>query len=157
MRCKKEVRRLSDPAAQTHVTERAVDRHAASDATHTRLDCNFHLLPIPCQRLMPKIPTMHRALDMPEIVSIICGFAASEWKDCRTHHYCHSLALTCRRFREPALDVLWETLGNMAVLLKCFPSDVWIEERRNPESHWYRATVLVRLALVAQRAGLTCR
>ena len=38
------------------------------------------------------------------------------------------MALTCRTFYEPAMDILWRELDDFLLLLKCFPDDV-MEER----------------------------
>ena len=62
--------------------------------------------------------TMHHALEIPEILLNIFG-------------HCHpptwqasdllALAITCRAFREPALDVLWEELFDSSHLARCLP------------------------------------
>ncbi|KAF8550069.1 hypothetical protein OG21DRAFT_1469182 [Imleria badia] len=56
---------------------------------------------------------MHHALEIQEILLNIFG-------------HCHpddlpSLARTCRGFKEPALDVLWEELDNLSPLVRCLP------------------------------------
>lgn len=56
---------------------------------------------------------MHHALEIQEILLIIFG-------------QCHppdtaALARTCRAFKEPALDVLWEVLCDLSPLAQCLP------------------------------------
>ncbi|KAF8142030.1 hypothetical protein EV363DRAFT_1150353 [Boletus edulis] len=60
---------------------------------------------------------MHHALQLQEILLNIFG-----------HHYpgldtsdLAALARTCRAFKEPALDVLWEDLNDLSPLLRCVP------------------------------------
>ncbi|KAF8441748.1 hypothetical protein L210DRAFT_441623, partial [Boletus edulis BED1] len=59
-------------------------------------------------------PRMHHALEIQEILFNIFG-------------HCHrgidqaSLARTCRAFKEPALDLIWEELPNLCPLAKCLP------------------------------------
>ncbi|KAL1671834.1 hypothetical protein EV122DRAFT_225880 [Schizophyllum commune] len=90
---------------------------------------------------------MHRALEIPEILCIICSSAASADRPWRKGDVLR-LALTCRGFLEPALDVLWREVHNLEHFLKCFPSDVWVEEKR--EGLYNNGTVLVRLPLLAK-------
>ena len=80
---------------------------------------------------------MHRALEIPEILFIICSFAD---RPCRKGDVLR-LALTCRGFLEPALDVLWREVYNLEHFLKCFPSDVWTQE---DTEGWYGGRKLVR-------------
>lgn len=35
------------------------------------------------------------------------------------------LAITCRAFKDPALDVLWRTMLTLAPLIMCLPEDAW--------------------------------
>ncbi|KAF8557610.1 hypothetical protein OG21DRAFT_1406867 [Imleria badia] len=56
---------------------------------------------------------MHHALEIQEILLNIFG-------------HCHpgdlpSPARTCRTFKEPALDVLWEELDDLSPLVRCLP------------------------------------
>ncbi|KAI5896959.1 uncharacterized protein SCHCODRAFT_02570238 [Schizophyllum commune H4-8] len=69
---------------------------------------------------------MHKALETTELISIICDFAGGPYYSCSADVL--RLALTCRRFLEPALDVLWHDVYNIAHLLKCFPPDIWMQE-----------------------------
>ncbi|KAJ7762537.1 hypothetical protein B0H16DRAFT_1718986 [Mycena metata] len=60
---------------------------------------------------------MHRALQIPEVVELICSVA--EFSTLA------ALAQTFRAFQPPALAVLWEKQTNLMRLLKCMPSDAW--------------------------------
>ncbi|KAI5834417.1 hypothetical protein K523DRAFT_369146 [Schizophyllum commune Tattone D] len=79
---------------------------------------------------------MHKVLEIPEILCIICSFADRPWRKGDVLR----LALTCRYFLEPALDVLWREAHNLGHFLKCFPSDVWVDEKR--EGLYNNGTVL---------------
>ena len=57
---------------------------------------------------------MHHALEIQEILSNIFG--------CCYPSDLPSLARTCRAFKEPALDVLWEELVNLSPLAQCLPA-----------------------------------
>jgi len=37
-----------------------------------------------------------------------------------------SLARTCRTFKEPALDILWERLEDLSPLVRCLPEASWV-------------------------------
>ena len=56
---------------------------------------------------------MHHALEIQEILSNIFG--------CCYPSDLPSLARTCRAFKEPALDVLWEMLDNLSAIARCLP------------------------------------
>ena len=59
---------------------------------------------------------MHHALEIQEILSNIFGhFSRSE------SSHLLALAITCRAFKEPALDVLWADLDNLSPLVRCLP------------------------------------
>ncbi|KAG1846077.1 hypothetical protein DFJ58DRAFT_664029 [Suillus subalutaceus] len=36
-----------------------------------------------------------------------------------------ALALTCKSFTEPALDLLWRHLGRLEPLIRCLPQSLW--------------------------------
>ncbi|KAJ6550160.1 hypothetical protein B0H19DRAFT_1160526 [Mycena capillaripes] len=61
---------------------------------------------------------MHPALDIPEIVALLCESSRS--KACIA-----ALAQTRNFFLEPALEVLWREMHSLVPLLKCFPADLW--------------------------------
>ena len=67
---------------------------------------------------------MHHALEIPEILLNIFGHChpslSSRYRatpDLRLS----ALARTCRTFKEPALDVLWENLDDLSPLVRCVP------------------------------------
>ncbi|KAF8555323.1 hypothetical protein OG21DRAFT_1507854 [Imleria badia] len=63
---------------------------------------------------------MHHALQIPEILLNICGHChLPSWH--RDTPDLPALARTCRTFKEPALDVLWEALVDPSPLAKCLP------------------------------------
>ncbi|KAG1748242.1 uncharacterized protein EDB91DRAFT_1112875 [Suillus paluster] len=39
------------------------------------------------------------------------------------------LALTCKSFTEPALDLLWRHLGGLDPLIRCLPQSLWKEDK----------------------------
>ena len=67
---------------------------------------------------------MHSCLSVDEVLRLLARIlVGSEAKRTAV-----ALALCCKIFEEPALDVLWETQNQLAPLLKCFPRDVWEEK-----------------------------
>ena len=60
---------------------------------------------------------MHHALEIQEILLNIFGC-------CRLSDL-PALARTCRAFKEPALDVLWEELEDPTTLAQCLPEAVF--------------------------------
>ena len=74
------------------------------------------LEPAVCLLWLPS--TMHHALEIPEILLNIFGHCHQPtWKASDIL----ALAMTCRAFREPALDVLWEELYDSSRLARCLP------------------------------------
>jgi len=63
---------------------------------------------------------MHRCLQIDEILRTILTVVSEE--DRRS---VASVSLTCRDFKEAALDVLWQTQSSLAPFVKCMPSDLW--------------------------------
>lgn len=70
---------------------------------------------------------MHPCLKVPELLSIIFGFAYNdaEGQDHISSSTMLASALTCRLFVEPALDLLWEVQSDIVQLLRCFPSEIY--------------------------------
>ncbi|KAF8550083.1 hypothetical protein OG21DRAFT_1514510 [Imleria badia] len=62
---------------------------------------------------------MHHALEIQEILLNIFGhcYSANRWRDATSD--LASLARTCRAFKEPALDLLWEHMVNLSPLVQC--------------------------------------
>ena len=68
---------------------------------------------------------MHPCLSVDEILRFLaCALVGSEAKASAV-----ALACCCKGFEGTALDVLWETQDRPTPLLKCFPRDVWEEDR----------------------------
>lgn len=82
---------------------------------------------------IPAEPTMHRCLNVPEILCAILDAVVQE------HGNPHSLsclslveratlaamARTCRAFHESATDALWSTLTSLDPLVQCLPEHMW--------------------------------
>jgi len=67
---------------------------------------------------------MHSCLNVDEVLRLLARIlVASEAKGTAV-----ALARCCKTFKEPVLDVLWETQNHLTPLLKCFPPDVWEEK-----------------------------
>jgi hypothetical protein len=64
---------------------------------------------------------MHYCLRIPELNNIII-------KNVESDRDLAALAATCKAFRDPALQSLWEDLGTLAPLIRCLPSAIWYEE-----------------------------
>ncbi|KAH7928586.1 hypothetical protein BV22DRAFT_1004514, partial [Leucogyrophana mollusca] len=60
---------------------------------------------------------MHQCLTVPEILLHMCSYV-------RFDATLLSLAITCKAFREPALDTLYCELKSFANLLRCLPRDI---------------------------------
>ncbi|KAG9312052.1 hypothetical protein JVU11DRAFT_7333 [Chiua virens] len=79
---------------------------------------------------------MHLVLCLEEILLNIFG-------------HCHDsslvkLARTCRTFKEPALDVLWNALIDLTPLVRCLPKSLWVQsgdlysfKRHLKEAEWH--------------------
>ena len=64
---------------------------------------------------------MHHALEIEEILSNIFGHFSLTDDIATAVPSLAVLARTCRAFKEPALDVLWRTLGDLSPLARCLP------------------------------------
>jgi hypothetical protein len=64
---------------------------------------------------------MHRCFLIPEMVLLIC----SHLKDLHFIRDLAALAQTCQTLHDPALDTLWYELFDLALLVKCMPTDLW--------------------------------
>jgi hypothetical protein len=73
---------------------------------------------------------MHQCLSIAEIFANICEYVNQPALDhvwvCRT---LFALALTCKSFLEPSLDVLWRSQDSLAYLVKTLPADAWRQTR----------------------------
>ncbi|KAI0076369.1 hypothetical protein K474DRAFT_1663028 [Panus rudis PR-1116 ss-1] len=97
--------------------------------------------------------SMHRCIQVDEILRVIIHFVSPSIPrtvgqlEARNKSFL-SLALTCRTFRDPAIDALWETQYGIWNLVKHFPEDlykvstteenhhVWTFEREPVEADW---------------------
>ncbi|KAF8556107.1 hypothetical protein OG21DRAFT_1409720 [Imleria badia] len=80
---------------------------------------------------------MHHALQIQEILLNIFGhFRRSGWQRPTD---LPALARTCRAFKEPALDVLWEKLVNPSPIAKCLPEASHYSEARHVR--WFQVSV----------------
>ncbi|KAG1851910.1 hypothetical protein F4604DRAFT_1933846 [Suillus subluteus] len=57
--------------------------------------------------------------------NIPVGTALETWIPLDTKKTLLALALTCKSFTEPALDLLWRHLGGFEPLIKCLPRSLW--------------------------------
>ena len=64
---------------------------------------------------------MHHTLQIQEILLNIFGHCHPPTGE-YTSSDLPALARTCRAFKEPALDVLWEELVNLSPLAQCLPA-----------------------------------
>lgn len=81
---------------------------------------------------------MHHALEVPEIFDNILKFATQN--ECPHCQNCQArqgqftalrIAWTCRRFREPAWDVVARECSEFTNLLRlCFPKDLWTKKKK---------------------------
>ncbi|KAJ7208933.1 hypothetical protein GGX14DRAFT_697938 [Mycena pura] len=79
---------------------------------------------------------MHRCWDVAELTQTIFQMLEPVYpksgtdRRITTQGQLYRLALTCRKFRDPALDGLWES-PSFIDLLKCLPSHVWESSERS--------------------------
>ncbi|KAJ7616198.1 hypothetical protein DFH06DRAFT_1239387 [Mycena polygramma] len=66
---------------------------------------------------------MHPALQIAEIVYLVCGTFLTEDRDARKT--LAALAVTCKSLHNPSLDVLWRTQWSIIPLLSCLPGDAF--------------------------------
>ncbi|KAG0700846.1 hypothetical protein DFH29DRAFT_929970, partial [Suillus ampliporus] len=55
------------------------------------------------------------------------------WKFVSMRKSLLALALTCKSFTEPALDLLWRHLGGLEPLIKCLPQSLWKQDEKKLE------------------------
>jgi hypothetical protein len=69
---------------------------------------------------------MHHCLHVTEILRFIFQLTASEESGSRKRNQTlYSIALTCRSFQDPALDLLWYSQTSLVPLFKTLPRDLW--------------------------------
>lgn len=69
----------------------------------------------------------HHCLAIEEIQSVVFEYVALDTST--GQRTLLSVALSCKVFLGPSLDVLWRTQASLVPLLKCMPSDLWEEVR----------------------------
>ncbi|KAI9567238.1 hypothetical protein HD554DRAFT_1011308 [Boletus coccyginus] len=78
---------------------------------------------------------MHRALYVEEILRNIFSYIPISFHMCRPFPLVKhpqsqkdilSLVMTCRAFKEPALDILWACLQDLSPLVRCLPEASWV-------------------------------
>ncbi|GLB38758.1 hypothetical protein LshimejAT787_0506230 [Lyophyllum shimeji] len=73
---------------------------------------------------------MHRSLQIPEIVKLICEQLEVINPQTSEQFKCLAAFLrTCRAFHEPALSIVWSNVDSLVPLLKCMPRDLWMIEK----------------------------
>lgn len=83
------------------------------------------------------LPLMHHCLQIPEILENICRYLKLPPRRIIVKGWGVDLlafALVCKAFLEPSLNVLWESDGSFARLIKTFPTDAW--------HHGYKPTIV---------------
>ncbi|KAK6967008.1 hypothetical protein R3P38DRAFT_3151510 [Favolaschia claudopus] len=99
---------------------------------------------------------MHRALRILEIVEAVCAHLPP-YSSPSARSTLYSVALVCRFFSGPALDVLWSTQYSLVNILSCMPAGLWEMvrfENRKPSMRAQRAIKLgdwTRFNLYARR------
>ncbi len=74
---------------------------------------------------------MHHCLKIPEILldifqrNVVETHPDTRSADCLLDFT--SLARTCRDFHEPAMNILWHTMEDLAPVFRCLPRDAWYE------------------------------
>ncbi|KAJ7696846.1 hypothetical protein B0H16DRAFT_835406 [Mycena metata] len=67
---------------------------------------------------------MHRALQIPEMVDLICSQVSPD-EDSASTRVLARLARTAKIFLDPALNSLWSSLCSFLPFLGCMPADLW--------------------------------
>jgi hypothetical protein len=68
---------------------------------------------------------MHQGLSIAEIFANICEYVNQPVGHAGSRRTVFALALTCKSFLEPSLDVLWRSQHSLAYLVKTLPADAW--------------------------------
>ena len=86
-----------------------------------------HMLTLQLDMDCPSTPSTHRMLYVEEILREIFSYLPLQSLPPFSHWGRSSpkgvlaVARTCRAFKEPALDILWEVLPNLTPLVRCLP------------------------------------
>ena len=87
---------------------------------------------------------MHHCLEIWEILLAIFDYLSSTEPsntDVPINADLTSIARTCRHFYDPAMDILWHTLGDLSPLFQCLPKSIWYKDVKcNPS---FSTTILV--------------
>ncbi|KAF7374264.1 hypothetical protein MSAN_00309400 [Mycena sanguinolenta] len=68
---------------------------------------------------------MHRALQIPELVQLVCAKLYPRFPRASALQSLYSLAQVCRIFSAFALDCLWARQDTLVNILLCMPADLW--------------------------------
>ncbi|KAF7330114.1 F-box domain-containing protein [Mycena sanguinolenta] len=71
---------------------------------------------------------MHRCLEIPEIVDMICAELDPSYSWSFSSHNLANLARTCTSLFGPALPYLWASSTLSRILISCMPSDLWADD-----------------------------
>ncbi|KAJ7123189.1 hypothetical protein C8R44DRAFT_785510 [Mycena epipterygia] len=82
---------------------------------------------------MANLSACSRALQIIEIVHMICDEAGSLSTRYRPQKILFSLARTSRIFSGRALDIIWREQTSLVPLVKCMPDTLWEEKRQGAE------------------------
>ncbi|KAJ7674003.1 hypothetical protein DFH06DRAFT_1173742 [Mycena polygramma] len=93
---------------------------------------------------------MHRGLQIPEIVEMVCEAAAVEECERANQANLASLARTCSFFFAPAVTVLWRQQDTIVNLLRCMPDGLWDVQERSGLNIY---TTSVKLHMCLWRLG----
>ena len=100
-------------------------------------------LPLTIDGLVTRLLRMHHVLEIQEILSNIFShydpypWTAAGRNDLRL---LAALARTCRAFKEPALDMLWQNLHDLSPLARCLP-EASHKRRRGNLVRWFQVIV----------------
>lgn len=80
---------------------------------------------------------MHRCLKIPEVLQNILDshqkLGGAEHHRILTTRSLLAVAITCKLFTEPALDLLWNHVSELSHLFRCLPADMWEVTRDNDD------------------------
>lgn len=83
---------------------------------------------------------MHRCLEIHDIVCLLCDALdeVAPWEEASSNFL--NMALTCRGFLDPGLNMLWKSITNLDPIISCLPGNLW--KTTNFREDNYLVTVL---------------